>query len=160
MPNPITAEKILAVAIDLEKTGQMFYETLAGCCADAQVAALCSRLAKQEIAHAALFGKVRAELPRNDQAAPLTEEQAEQFHSRLKDSAIPHPEKVRQIALSGNTQEALDAAIGMEQGSIRFYADILRSVAPDQAPVVEKIIAEERRHVEILTAYRQGRSAA
>src|ERR1039458_3293547 len=72
MDDSVTADRVLATAMDLEQTGHLFYASLAEGCEDRLVARLCARLAKAEAGHAAVFAKLREQLRKRRPIPPLT----------------------------------------------------------------------------------------
>ena len=152
MAEPITADKVLSVAIDMENTGRTFYEALALGCGKPDMAKLCMQLAKAETQHAALFTRMLNQLPMSVRTMPLSAEQAEQFHLATKDAVIPKPEKVSKVALQGQAKDALAMAAGMELDSIRYYENVLRPAQTENRAVVDTIIREERKHLADLRA--------
>ncbi|MFB3894219.1 MAG: ferritin family protein [Phycisphaerae bacterium] len=152
MAEPINADKVLSVAIDMENTGKTFYEALAHGCGKPDMAKLCIRLAREETKHAAVFSRMLNQLSKGDRTMPLDDDQAEQFHLAIKDAVIPRPQKVRDVVLHGGIGDALAMAARMEQDSIRYYENVLRPIQPEQASAVNLIISEERKHLADLRA--------
>ncbi len=157
MAEAITADKVLAVAFDMEEMGRTFYLSLAEGCGNQQMAVLCNRLSREELKHADTFNQMRKEA--GGKAIPLSDRQAQQFHELVKEAVMPKPPDVSKLVLKGGVQEALDMAIRMEQDSISFYENILRPVRPDQLSVVQEIIHQEKRHLSDLLAQRKSLKA-
>lgn len=145
MSRVFTADEILKLAMELEETGQVFYEVLALSTADQRVAGLCRRLGQAERIHLDRFGKMRLELTgRSD--LPAAAEQAvaqEIINSRI----VPNPREARRTAAGGALPDMLELALKMERDGVRFYTDMLALVPPADREVVRKIIAEENDHV-------------
>ena len=57
-----TADEVLAMAIDLERTGKEFYEALALGCGNRPIGQLCAQLARAETGHAAILEEMRRHL--------------------------------------------------------------------------------------------------
>lgn len=146
----VTGDKVLAMALDMEQTGQDFYTALAGGCGNRQVAALCVSLAKAEAAHAATFRAMRKRLAEAGRTRLLADEQLAQVHVLVKEFMIPKPDAVQTLALHGSAAGALNMAIKMERDSVRFYSGMLLALPAEDVPVVEQIIAEEEQHVRYL----------
>jgi rubrerythrin len=145
MNRAFTADEVLKLAVELEETGQVFYEVLAVSAADQRVAGLCRRLGLAERSHLEHFTKMRRELTgRSD--LPAAAEQAfaqERINSRI----VPKPREARRLAAGGALPDMLELALQMEHNSVRFYTDMLALVPSPDQEIVRKIIAEENDHV-------------
>jgi rubrerythrin len=152
MADSITARSIVEMAIDLEKTGEEFYEAMALGCGEGQISTLCKRLAGMEARHGRVFANIARQLPKS--AAWPSEEETERLHQVVKNAVIPKPTVVSEVALHGKLADALAMAIRMEQDSVSFYEGIALAVGPDHKDAVEQIIREEEQHVKSLQALR------
>ncbi len=153
MTDPITADSVLATAIDMEQTGREFYIALAQGCGDPRVAGLCRQLATAEAEHATVFQNMRKRLPAQRRNLPLSEEQAIRAHAMVKEFVVPRPALVSEVGLAGKLKDALNMAIQMEQDSVRFYEGVLRDAQPADAAVVNQIIDQEKSHLRNLKAH-------
>ena len=145
-----TGDEVFQIAMELEETGQVFYEALAAACGDLKVAELCHRLARQEIDHYNKFKLLRERLASRPASHPLTWEEMDFAQALINDRVVPDPAKARELAVKGSVAEALDLAIKLEKDSILFYMDVLPAVDGDDAAAIRQIIAEEKRHAQEL----------
>jgi len=56
----------------------------------------------------------------------------------------------------GSVSEALEFALGLEKESLLFYYQILERIGANRKPTVEKIIGEEKKHIEKIMGLRQS----
>jgi rubrerythrin len=145
MADQITVQSVVAMAIDLEKTGRAFYQALASACDDREISTLWLRLASEEAKHCASFARIAAGLPKP--VARPSEEENERLHQIVKNAVLPKPAIVSHVALHGKLEEVLAMAIRMEQDSVSFYEGIARVIAPAHKAAVEQIIREEKQHL-------------
>jgi rubrerythrin len=151
MEGLLEAEKLLPVAMELELTGETFYEVVSSACGRDRPAVerLFLRLAEEEREHYRPFEKMLRELPaKTDRpTAALSQEQRNNVVMLLSERVLPDPAAARDKAACCSLREALDIAMEMERRSIAFYRSILPAVAnPRDADVLQRIIAEERTH--------------
>ena len=151
MGEPATADEVVQMAMDMERTGRTFYESLGSACDDRGVSRLCVRLAEQEAAHYAVFEKMHRQLAEGGQAKLLSDQQAARAHELVRAFVVPTPEEVRRVALGGKLADALDMAIQMEKDAVRFYSSVVE-VLPGEMDPVTKVIQEEEAHLRDLLA--------
>jgi len=150
-----TGDEIFQLAMELEETGEVFYEAVAAGCGNASVADLCRRLAEQEKQHYRTFEDMRKRLAARPEARPLTWEEMKFAQGLINDRLIPGPEEARRIAAGGSLTETIDLAIRLENDSVEFYTELLPAVEEGDREAVARIIEEERRHARELTAARR-----
>lgn len=151
-----SSDEVFQIAMEMEETGQVFYEAAAAGCSNAKVAALFRRLAGQEVEHYKRFKKLRDALAARPASHALTEEEMEFAQALVTDRMVPTPEDARRIAAEGSLGQALDMAINLEKDSVLFYSDILLAVDERDAAAIRAIIAEEKRHAQDLMIARRN----
>jgi rubrerythrin len=156
MTETFTAERIFQIAMELEETGQVFYEALAVACGNEQVASLCRRLAGQEVEHYQRFEQMREELHARADEPPLSWEDLTFAQALVNERVIPSPQEARRIAQADSLAETLELAIRVEKDSVEFYRGLLGGVKGEDARAVAAIIKEEETHVQELTAAQRG----
>ncbi len=151
-----TIREILDLAVQIERNGQRIYEQALGQAPEGEFAPLLKWLAEQEAEHAAWFERLREEIGgsvEDERVAALGRQilgamLGEQAFS-LQETDVPrlrHPEAL------------LEKAIEFENDTILFY-ELLGALVgePSLRAGLERIIAEERRHVE---AFRERRAVS
>jgi rubrerythrin len=150
MPTQYAIEEVFEMAIQLERNGEAFYTAAAKHSRQPQARKLLLEFAQWEQNHEKLFTQMRDDLLDTDyvdqggQAAAYLQASVAGEVFQLHDKAMQ--------ALTGQATLALiiDMAIAMEKEAILFYAG-LRDVVARGQDKIDEIIAEERRHIQILT---------
>jgi rubrerythrin len=148
----LRAADITELAMELEKNGEAFYRAVAEKVDSPEVRALFEDLAEQEVAHYKVFQK----LARSIREQPfMTDEEWDMYQDYLDatvqsaffegaDKALAAADEVE------GQEQALRMAIGFEKETMLFFHDLYDRVPENGKGTVEKVIAEERRHVQRL----------
>ena len=148
--------EIFQIAMELEEAGRVFYETLAEKSEDHDLADLCRNLAVQETNHYRKFKKMSEELVERPASRPLTWDELHFAQILIEEHVLSDPEAARDAAGSGDVAGMLETAIRLEKDSVLFYNELLAEVDEKDAPAVQEIIDEEKRHVRSLVEARKG----
>jgi rubrerythrin len=154
-----TADYTLQVAIELERRGLTFYESLALGCGDSEVAALATSLAKAEEEHIATFKRMRDDLPRELHGPKLTEEELQAAAEELRNKIMPSAKTVLDVYISSDLGKALDMAIEMEVAAVAFYSGLSSAIDNLDAAVLKRVAHEEMEHLNMLRKMRKLHSA-
>ncbi len=145
--------EVMQMAVETERSGKQFYETVAAETADKQLKELFLFLAGEEDRHIEAFQQLARELKERPEDLPYNWEEA-----ALYLDAITHSRyflgKGKALDLARNSKtaaEALDHAIGFEKETLLFYTEVLAMVSERNRPVVQRLVAEEKSHVVKLT---------
>lgn len=149
------ADHALQVAIDMERLGQTFYESLASGCGDAGIAELAISLAKAEENHIATFKRMWNALPPVHRGPPLTEQERFAAAKELRVKIMPDASAVRDVALSADLRKALDMAIEMEVEAVAYYTGLVSGRAGLDSAVLMSIANEEKAHLNVLQLHRK-----
>jgi rubrerythrin len=155
MPDLAAGNQVLELAIRMEEIARDFYESLALASNDAKVRQFCLEACRQEAAHWTTFRTMREQWSRSHQASLLAPGTLETLSALAKAQTCPDPGKVQEVALKGTLARALEMAVEMERGSIRFYEDMRRNL-PALTGALDDILAQERTHVSKLQALAAG----
>lgn len=150
-----SADYALQVAMQMERLGRTFYESLAAGCGNVQIAAMAAGLAKAEIRHLQTFERMRNTLPAEQQNPRLTEEQITATAGKFYKLILPDAAEVRQVAIGGDMIKVLDMAIQMEIDSAAYYTNLISAGGIDTA-VLKAVIQEEKNHLVTLRQQRQN----
>jgi rubrerythrin len=159
MPDLAAGNQVLELAIRMEEIARDFYESLALASNDAKVRQFCLEACRQEAAHWTTFRTLREQWTRGNQSRLLPEATLETLSALARQQSCPDPGKVRDVALTGTLASALDMALEMERGAIRFYED-MRGNLPALTDTLDSILAEERTHASKLQALAKTVAAA
>jgi rubrerythrin len=148
------ATDIIEMAMELEKSGEMFYDAVAKKVPSPEVRALFEEMAEQEKYHYEAFEKMsgtvwdRSTTPEEewDQYLMYLQATIQSAFFEGSDKALSLAEQV------DNEQQALQMALGFEKETMLFFFDLREKVSNADKPVVERIIDEERSHMRRLAA--------
>ena len=148
------ATDVIEMAMELEKSGELFYGAVAEKAASAEVRALFEDLAEQEKRHYAAFAK----LTRTTwEQSPTFQGDWDQYlmylQATIQSTFFEGSDKALSLAEQvTDEKEALQMAMGFEKETMLFFYDLRDKVSDADKAVVERIIAEERAHVQRLAA--------
>lgn len=152
-----TAAEIYDVAIEIEKNGIAFYTRAAESSKNSEVKSLYNLLAGEEKKHLQFFQKSKESLETSLPPDTLDDEYA-LYLKALVDSIVFTPEKIAEVANTSkisHDSQALDFALGIERDSILFYLEMKPLMSRTGKGDLDKIIKEERSHLERLSAIKE-----
>ena len=150
------ADHALQVAMQMEKLGKSFYETLASCCDNKKVAQLAASLATAEEQHLESFEQMRQNLPAAERGPRMTEEDQYRTAAEIRGQILPTVADIRKMAMGSDAVATIDIAIKMERDAVLYYTKMAATVGGSDLTVMNKIIDAERSHVEVLQKHRMG----
>jgi rubrerythrin len=154
------ADHALQIAIELERRGRVFYESLASGCGHAEIEELARMLARDEVLHGETFKQMRAALPQELRGPALAESDLFSAAQELKKKIIPSPEDVFRTVLHADPVKALEMAINMESTVISYYSELAAGIAGLDAKIFTSLVEEEKKHLktlkEVLNRLRAG----
>ncbi len=139
-------DEVLQMAMQVEESGVAFYDKVAKNCGNDGVAALCRDLAAEESEHLQAFDALRREMVATVRARRLEPEQMALMQDLIDDLVLPECAREPDVPPTCSLPEILRMAVKLERDSVRFYKR-LRAGVSDTA-TVDRIIAEEERHIE------------
>ncbi len=143
------ATDIVEMALEVEKSGEIFYRTVAEKAKSATVQALFEDLAEQEVLHYKTFKKLskitwdQSSLPGGDWSQYLMYLQAviQSAFFQGRDKALALAEEV------ADEKEALRMAMGFEKETLLFFYDLRDMVSEGDREIVRRIVDEEKQHL-------------
>jgi rubrerythrin len=143
------ATDIIEMALELEKSGEIFYGAVAKKADSADVQALFQDLAEQEKQHYAAFEKMSGTVWDTSKAS---EEEWDQYlmylQATIQSAFFQGSDKALALAEQvSDEKEALQMALDFEKETMLFFYDLRDKVSEADKRVVEGIIAEEKNHV-------------
>lgn len=151
----LTAEDILQIALELERLGLTFYESLSAGCGDAKIAALAAALAKAEREHINTFERMRDALAPHQRGTSLTSKELLTAVNELRKRIMPGAKAVLRVVQAADILKALDMAIEMETEAVAFYAGLTFDLSSLESEVLTDIAKEEEDHLVTLKEVRQ-----
>jgi len=147
-----SGSELINIAIGIEKRGFAFYDIVAKSAGDAAASEVFHHLADMEREHIKIFQSMLGEADKYQPAETLTREYADYLQA-LVDSAVFTDDLItsEMATQADSTIRALELAISAEKDSIVFYYE-MRDIMPQRAhPTMNKIIAEEKIHLQQLS---------
>ncbi len=148
----LTGDEIIEIAMGLEERGETFYTAAASKATTAEIKELFEELAIQEQYHRQTFQKMGRDLVQST----LSDEQWDQFQAYagalLRQRIFDRPDGALGKAVeSQDERDALQAAIGFEDETLRFFRELREVVRGTDQRAVDRIIGEEEQHVQRLS---------
>ena len=140
--------ELIHIAIEIERRGIAFYDTMAKSADSAQGRALFSYLADMEREHRRVFQGMLDEVG-DYRPSPADAEEHAAYLRALADSAVFTDEFLNGelAAVADSDTQAVELGVSAEKDSILFYYE-MKDILPRQAqPAVDKILAEEKAHL-------------
>jgi rubrerythrin len=152
MSGEFTAAEIAELGVQIEENGFEFYTGCAERATDVKIKEVFVFLAGEEKRHIAAFKKI------HDSALTYQPEELypDEYFAYMKELAAEHV-----FSLSGAGQKAalsvtidraaIDLALTFEKESIAYFEEMKKSLASDESGLVERLIEQEKIHIEKLT---------
>jgi rubrerythrin len=149
----LTGDEIIEIATRLEENGEAFYDAAAAKATTASIRALFEDLALQEQYHRRAF----EQMGRGGVELALSPDQWQEFQAYtdalLQQSFFAKSESALNMATQARSEhEALQAALDFEKEAMLFFHELRDVVRGAGRQTVERIIQEEKLHVQRLSA--------
>ena len=153
----LTGDELIEIATRLEESGEAFYSAAAEKAATPGIKTLFEDLAVQEQYHRRAF----LQMGRDVVELALSPDQWDQFQAYsdalLEQSFFGKPEgALSQAAEAMDEMVALQAALDFEKETLLFFRELRDVVGGSQQQTVDRIIQEEERHIQRLSAMLAG----
>ena len=156
-----SGNELLEIAIAIERRGMTFYDIMAKS-ADNEVArAVFEGLVDMERQHISIFEDMLGETDLSP-AAETPHQEYSGYVQALIDGAVFTDDMITsEMATQADSDiKAIELAISGEKDSILFYYEMRDLVPKKVVPVVERVIAEEKSHLQQLSEVKKRLSAA
>jgi rubrerythrin len=144
------ATDIVEMALELEKSGEVFYRRAAEKVDSDQVRTLFQELADEEQDHYAAFQKLSSATSWDQASVPEMEwdQYMNYLQATIQSAFFEGSEKALALAEEvSDSREALQMAMGFEKETMLFFHDLHDKVSGPDKEIVESIIAEEKKHL-------------
>ena len=151
---PFNAGEVFKIALKIEDNGHLFYKSAAAKPFPPEIVELFNDLAKEELAHKAIFTALMKKLP-NETTAPTVWDPDNELDKYLKMMADEHvfnqdaQNIIDSVAGVGTAAEAIRMAMGFERDTIVFFLELQSSAEKydDSKKEIKKLVDEERKHL-------------
>ena len=156
MPDLFSVRELSDVAIREEQTGATYYRALAVSTDSEELAEFLLEVAAMEDEHEAKFKGLLARLGEYEPMGEQYGGEHEAYMAYLVQGRIfpTGQDGVELARRQASDEEAVETAMEMERNTLLFYHEMVKFVPPDDRPLLEEIIAEERQHVSDFASYR------
>lgn len=154
-----SGSELINIAIDIERRGVAFYDTMARSTESAATGDAFRYLADMERQHIQTFQDMLTEADKLQLLESYTQEHAA-YLVALVDSAVFTDDLAtgEMVTRTDSDIEALELAISAEKDSVLFYYE-MRDIMPRPThPTINRIIAEEKSHLRQLSQLKKGLS--
>ena len=147
----------MEMAVETEKGGKSFYETVAAQSKDDSLRNLFSYLAGEENKHIYVFESIAKTVKVAADETPADWEEVSLYLKAVTDSRyFLGPDKALALAKDAKSpSQAVKLALAFEKETLVFYLEAADMVPALNRPAVESLIREERAHVRKLTGFLQ-----
>lgn len=152
----MSEQEIFSMAMEIEKSGKAFYNTVLDSAPDEKTRELFSFLAKEEQRHYDFF-KQLSKQSGNLIVQPDDWDEISDYIKATTDSRffIGEDKAIRAAEGVSNVREAIDIAIGFEKDTLLFFYELLNITPEGSKDAAKKIVDEEKRHILLLSEKRK-----
>lgn len=151
---------VITFAVEIEKNGEKFYETMANITEDPEISKIFHHLKEQEAQHIIDFQQLLDKAGGYQPQETYTGEYLE-YVKALVDNHVFNAQADIDALAKGvkDTIGALDLALRFEKDSIIFFAELKNAVSPQDQETIEELINQEREHIRVLSNLKNQLSA-
>ncbi len=156
-----TSEEIINLAIDIERRGIAFYDTMARSTENAALRSAFQFLVNMERQHVQIFLSMHTEAGRFLALKNFTAEHSAYLEALAASAVFTDDMVTSEMAARINSDiEALELSIGAEKDSILFYYE-LRDIMPQTShSLLSQVISEEKSHLRQLSQLKKELQAS
>lgn len=158
MANAYSVSEIVEMAVETEKGGKLFYETVAAESKSQGLKILFRYLSGEENRHIQVFEDIAKTIEVAPKEMPTNWEEVSLYLKSVTDSRYFLGEgKALSLAEDARSpEEAIRLALAFEKETLVFYLEAADAVPAESRPAIEALIREERAHVRKLTGFLQS----
>ena len=161
MTTSFSGNQLIDIAIGIEKNGLAFYDVMAISTEDNETKAAFHYLAEMERAHIGIFQAMLTEADKYSTSETYSGESAKYIQSLVDNTVFTDEMATGELTTQVNTDiGALELAINAEKDSILLYYEMKEIIAKQAQPSLNKIISEEKSHLEKLSELKKRLATA
>jgi len=149
MNDKYAGSEVLNMAVEIEKKGKEFYESVAKNQKDEKTKTVFEFLIEEEERHEKVFRDMLHQVEQNTEKSVYDDTEMILYFNALVDRKI-FPDVEEGLSLQKEISDpgvALRIALTMEKDSILFYSELLNITHEKDHKVINEIIEEERDHI-------------
>ncbi len=152
----LSAQEVMSMAMEIERSGRAYYETICDHTKDNKLKELFRFLADQEKQHYLFF----EQLSKTADTGQIVQEDWEEVSDYIKATTdsrffIGEDKAISLAKKTTHPNEALSIAIGFEKDTLLFFYELLRVTPAKSKAFAEKIVEEEKKHIRMLAEMRK-----
>ncbi|MFC1903968.1 ferritin family protein [Chloroflexota bacterium] len=148
MPIHFPASELINLAMGIEKQGVVFYDIMARSTEESATRQVFQYLAEMEREHIQIFQNMLGEAGKYQISDAYTKESATYFQTLIDSAVFTEDMATSEMATKvDNDISALELGISAEKDSLLFYYEMRETMTESAHPVINKIIAEEKLHL-------------
>ena len=155
----LSGKEIINMAVEVEKSGRAFYETITASAPSGELKDLFAYLAEQEVQHQKYFESLEDEFDDFEIDQDNWEEISEYIKATSDSRFFIGEDKA--VHAARNTKDLLDAidvAIGFEKDTLLFFHELIDITPARSKESARKIAEEEKKHIRILSEMKKKHS--
>jgi rubrerythrin len=150
-----SSREIVEMAVQTEENGFVFYAGAAGQAQSDAARSLLQWLSEQEKLHEAVFRQMLGQPELHVPSEEYAGQRQGYVQALLQARVLPDAETgARRLAAMTTDDQVIDFALGFEKDTILFMYEMREIVAPAGQETVDKLIAQEKGHVQKLLGLR------
>lgn len=154
-----SGREIIEMAIQIEKKGAEFFDVIAKISRQPKVKNILQRMAEHEREHIKVFESLKAKdnILQNESSINNWKQVSPYFRSLIETKVIPDSSEGED--LSKELQDEIGAihiAISFEKDNILFYQEIRDMVLEQEQRILDKLILEEKDHIQRLAELKRS----
>jgi len=143
---------LINIAIDIERRGIMFYDIMAKSTDNEDARAVFEGLVEMERQHIKIFEDMLGEADKHPPQEASTRGYSEYLQVVLDDAVFTDDMITSEMATQADSDiKALELGMRAEKDSILFYYEMRDSLPRRTVPMLDRIIAEEKSHLQQLS---------
>lgn len=152
MSDVFSGYELIHIAMDIERRGISFYDVMAKSSDAESARAAFYSLAGMEREHLVTFQNMLAEVHASGPGDRLTQEYPPYVQALINEFIFTDDMITSEIATQADTDlKAIELGISVEKDSIIFYGEMKENINQRAIPVIDRIIAEEKSHLQTLS---------
>jgi rubrerythrin len=149
MSGKYAGSEVLMMAVELEKKGYAFYESVVRAVKDKKARDVFQFLADEEVLHEKFFRTILKDVETKADVNPYDDiEMIHYFHSLIDRKIFPSEEEGAAMRKEiGDPAVAIRIALSLEKDAVLFFNELLNVTQKKDHDVINRIIDEERDHI-------------
>jgi len=154
-----SGDEIIEMAIQIEKKGAQFFDTIAHNSRHPKMKNILQYLAEQEREHIKIFEKLRAKenIVQNSESVNNWEQISPYFQSLIETKVFPDSTEGEDLLKELQDEiGAIHIAISFEKDNILFFQEIRNIVLEQEQKLLDQLILEEKDHIQKLVELKRS----